>query len=124
MRNLALSLAGVFVLAAAVCFAAADKKKGDVKLAVKQIAWKAYGEVTGLAVLAEEGPKIVAEFTLDRDVDALGKKNDKIHEVRFAILGGPKTRGLILVNQKTKQSLVVFPKKKTAKQKKSPAKAK
>ena len=73
------------------------------------IAWKAYCEATNLGILAEEGPVICSQFTLFRDVHGLGEKGDNIYEVRFAIFGGPQTRGLILVNEKTKESLVVFP---------------
>ncbi len=80
---------------------------------LREIAWKAYGQATGLNILAEENCIVACEFTLFRDVQGLGKKGDKIHEVRFAILSGPETTGLILVNEKTKKSLVVFPKKKT-----------
>ena len=79
---------------------------------IRDIAWKAYVQATGLNILAEESCIVACEFTLFRDVQGLGKKEDKIHEVRFAILGGPETTGLILVNEKTKESLVVFPKKK------------
>jgi len=90
---------------------------------IHDISWKAYGEATGLNILAEESAVVVSEFTLFRDVQGLGKKGDKIHEVRFSILGGPETRGLILVNEKTKESLVVFPKKKaSAEQENSPDK--
>lgn len=79
---------------------------------ILDISWKAYGEATGLNILAEESAIVASEFTLFRDVQGLGRKGDKIHEVRFAILGGSETRGFILVNEKTKESLVVFPKKK------------
>jgi hypothetical protein len=79
---------------------------------IRDIAWKAYGQATGLNILAEESCIVACKFTLFRDVQGLGKKGDKIHEVRFAILGGPETTGLILVNEKTKESLVIFPKKK------------
>jgi len=79
---------------------------------IRDIAWQAYGKATGLNILAEESCIVACEFTLFQDVQGLGKKGDKIHEVRFAILGGPETTGLILVNEKTKESLVVFPKKK------------
>lgn len=79
---------------------------------IRDIAWKAYGQATSLNILAEESCIVACEFTLFRDVQGLGKKGDKIHEVRFAILGGPETTGLILVNEKTRESLVVFPKKK------------
>lgn len=79
---------------------------------IRDIAWKAYGQATGLNILAEESWTVACEFTLFRDVQGLGRKGDKIHEVRFAILGGPETTGLILVNEKTRESLVVFPKKK------------
>jgi hypothetical protein len=78
---------------------------------ISKISWEAYIEATGLQIDAMEGPVVVSEFILARDVQGLGKKGDKIHEVRFVLLGGPATRGLILVNEKTKESLVVFPKK-------------
>lgn len=88
---------------------------------IHDISWKAYGEATGFYILAEEIAVVASEFTLFRDVQGLGKKGDKIHEVRISILGGPATRGLILVNEKTKESLVVFPKKKAStEQKNSP----
>ncbi|MHC4172563.1 MAG: hypothetical protein ACYTBX_00965 [Planctomycetota bacterium] len=86
---------------------------------IREIAWKAYGQATGLNILAEESCIVVSEFTLFRDVQGLGKKGDKIHEVRFAIFGGPETTGLILVNEKTKESLVVFPKKKASTEQKN-----
>ena len=90
---------------------------------IRDISWKAYGQATGLNILAEESCIVVSEFTLFRDVQGLGKKGDKIHEVRFALLGGSATRGLILVNEKTKESLVVFPKKNASmEQKNSPDK--
>ncbi|MHC4557092.1 MAG: hypothetical protein ACYTFW_07515 [Planctomycetota bacterium] len=89
---------------------------------IREIAWKAYSQATGLNILAEESPVVVSEFTLFREVQGLGKKGDKIHEVRFAIFGGSQTRGLILVNEKTKESLVVFPKKKASAQENSPDK--
>jgi len=111
MKRAAFSL--ISILSAVLCVAASDKKETDVNKDVKRIAWKAYVEATALGVLAEEGPEIAGEFTLDRDVEGLGRKGDKIHEVRFTVLGGPRTRGLILVNRKRRQSLVVFPKRKT-----------
>jgi hypothetical protein len=86
---------------------------------IREIAWKAYGQATGLNILAEESCIVACEFTLFRDVQGLGKKGDKIHEVRFAILGGPEITGLILVNEKTKESLVVFPKKKASTEQKN-----
>jgi hypothetical protein len=104
------------------CSPQADQSSRAVKLTqrlemteeILDISWKAYGEATGLNILAEESAVVASEFILFRDVQGLGKKGDKIHEVRFSILGGPATRGLILVNEKTKESLVVFPKKKTS----------
>ena len=81
---------------------------------IRKISWEAYIEATGLQIDAMEGPVVVSEFILAGDVQGLGKKGDKIHEVRFILLGGPATRGLILVNGKTKESLVVFPKKKAS----------
>ncbi|MFC1739581.1 hypothetical protein ACFL1G_11135 [Planctomycetota bacterium] len=78
---------------------------------IRKIAWKAYIEAAGFSIDAMEHPIVVSEFTLFQDVQGLGKKGDKIHEVRFAIFY--LTKGLILVNEKTKESLVVFPKKKT-----------
>lgn len=86
--------------------------RGEVSREIREIAWKAYGEATGLRILAEESAVAGDEFILFRDVQGLGKKGDKICEVRFAILGGAETRGLVLVNEKRGQSLVVFPKKK------------
>jgi hypothetical protein len=78
---------------------------------IRKISWDAYIEATDLQVDAMESAVVASEFVLARDVQGLGKKGDKIHEVRFTLLGGTATRGLILVNEKTKEPLVVFPKK-------------
>ncbi len=83
---------------------------------VLDIAWKAYIPATGFAVLAEEGPAIVGGFVLSRDVTGLGKTGHRIEEVRFTILGSAKTRGLVLINRKTGQYLVVFPRTETPEQ--------
>jgi hypothetical protein len=93
------------------CAFAAYPTENDREGKLKRIAWRAYADATGNSILAEEGPHIVGEFILDRDIKGLGKKEDRIHEVRFARLGGLKVRGLIFVNGKTGQSLVVFPRK-------------
>ena len=68
---------------------------------IRDIAWKAYAEATNLGIDAREGPVIVSEFTLFENVLELGSKGDKIYEVRFVIFGGPQTRGIILVNEKS-----------------------
>jgi hypothetical protein len=78
---------------------------------ISKISWDAYIEATNMGIDAMESAVVASEFILARDVQGLGKNGDIIHEVRFTFLGGPATRGLILVNEKTKESMVVFPKK-------------
>jgi hypothetical protein len=128
-------LAKVIILAILLLFAAGCSSKGrdcpgivqssqtlrpligqqlEMTEEINKISWEAYIEATGLQIDAMESAVVTSEFILARDVEGLGKKGDKIHEVRFSLLGGPATRGLILVNEKTKESMVVFPKKKVS----------
>lgn len=104
-------IALVVLVCVLTCAFAADPPESDREGKLKDIAWKAYADATGNAILAEEGPHIVGEFVIDRDIKGLGKKEDRIHEVRFTRLGGSKARCLIFVNGKTGQSLVAFPSK-------------
>jgi hypothetical protein len=75
-----------------------------------EVALRAYLAATDMKLLAEVSVKNAGSFTLGVDAPGIGKTGEKIHKMELMHLDG-RVHGLVLVNETTKTSHVVFPKK-------------